>query len=57
MAFDMTKQPRKPRKPKIDRDRAALAVQRELGRPLSWSEYVKIWNELTKAMGKRDYLE
>ncbi|UWR04749.1 hypothetical protein K3740_08750 [Ruegeria conchae] len=56
MPFDMTNS-RKPKKPKIDRDAAALAVQRELGRPLSWSEYAAIWNTLTEAAGRKDFLQ
>ena len=48
--FDMTNSHR-PEPPQIDRDVAALAVQNELGRPLMWSEYVKVWNACTERMG------
>ncbi|RBW56805.1 hypothetical protein DS909_08865 [Phaeobacter gallaeciensis] len=54
MPFDMTNQ--EPNRPQIDRDAAALAVQNELGRPLTWLEYVKVWNAATSAMGREDYL-
>ena len=54
MPFDHM--PREPERPTYDRDAAALAVQKELGRPLSWYEYVGIWNTLTEAMGADDYL-
>ncbi|NOD87422.1 MULTISPECIES: hypothetical protein [unclassified Ruegeria] len=47
---------RQPRKPQIDRDAAARAVQRQLGRPLTWLEYCRVWNEATKAMGRKDFL-
>ncbi len=60
MPFDMTKQPRKrrqPKRPQIDRDALALAVQKELGRPLSWAEYVAIWNKATAEMDRKDFLK
>ncbi|GAB5436655.1 hypothetical protein [Falsiruegeria mediterranea] len=57
MPFDMTPEPERP---EIDRDAAALAVQAELGRPLTWSEYCKVWNACTRAMDpdgtRTDYL-
>ncbi|WP_299355403.1 hypothetical protein [uncultured Shimia sp.] len=42
-------------RPEYDRDAVAASVQKELGRPLFWSEYVKIWNHLTAQMGKTDW--
>ncbi|NOG08379.1 hypothetical protein [Ruegeria sp. HKCCD4315] len=48
---------RKPRKePKIDRDAAALAVQKELGRPLTWEEYCHVWNAIADEEGTKDHL-
>ncbi|WP_299356081.1 hypothetical protein [uncultured Shimia sp.] len=53
MPLDMTGQPDRPQ---VDRDAVALALQRELGRPLAWSEYVRIWNVTTDKMGRSDFI-
>lgn len=57
--FDMTPD-HQPTPPEIDRDAAALAVQDQLGRPLSWAEYVLVWNKCTELMDvdgtREDYI-
>lgn len=55
MMFDLSSIP--DRRPEIDRDAVALALQKRLGRPLTWSEYVRVWNRLTKYMWADDFLQ
>ena len=52
--FDMPMQ-HWPARPTIDRDAAALAVQKELGRPLSWGEYCLIWNAISASQNLPDH--
>jgi hypothetical protein len=39
-----------PERPEIDRDALALSVQKQAGYPLSFEDYAKIWNAVTKWM-------
>ncbi len=47
---------RRPERPQFDRDEIAGQIQDRLGRPLSWLEYCRIWNQVTELNGQSDFL-
>lgn len=47
---------RREERPHMDADRVALAVQKKMGRPVTWAEYVKIVNATETANGTNNFL-